>query len=89
VHPRNVLRNIRAECALAVTVGELIEKLRELPQDLKVVSRGYRGWGYNDPKEPVVVNVTAYAAAATQYTPDYYPSEESADSLKALAIIGD
>jgi hypothetical protein len=65
------------------TIAELIEKLREFPQDARVIVNGYEG-GYED-----VTGVNAIPIKLNVHTEDYYgphddPERGDADETAIL-----
>uniref|UniRef100_A0A6M3IDP6 Uncharacterized protein n=1 Tax=viral metagenome TaxID=1070528 RepID=A0A6M3IDP6_9ZZZZ len=70
-----------------MTVGELIETLRNFPADMPVLVNGYGG-GFDEPDAPLIKRVVRDTCAGyyeAAYTSCFDP-DESVDSFDALCI---
>lgn len=62
-----------------MTVAELIEKLKEMPQDRRVVTRGYEG-GFDDVDDLTLMNIMLNFHKAWYYGPHEQSGRRSSGS---------
>ena len=67
------------------TVAELIEELRKLPAEMRVMVRGYEG-GYHDCQTPAIEPIKLNVNSEWYYGPHDTPSDHESSDVKAAIL---